>query len=87
MLKYRFELLDMDPWGGLNHIERIVKDAELVGGTHTTTPWLKPNINGRYVYQFVINNLKDEDAAFLVLKHNLKLIRKEYDYTIGSRGC
>ena len=79
MPKFRFDL----PINAKRAIvDDVVNDAKSFGGVSNTTPWLhimgtNNNIADQFIYQVVIDNLKQEDASYLILKHNLTLVRQE----------
>ena len=75
MPKYRFDLpVDEKRIS----VDNLIIDAATFGGVNNTLHWLRLLDMDHFVYQVVIDNLTDADASFLILKHNLTLVRKEH---------
>lgn len=77
MPRYRFELQVNRTRAA---VDDVVTDAETFGATSTTTPSLTLLSLDKFRYQVVISNLKEEDASYLVLKHDLIVVRTELYY-------
>lgn len=74
MPKYRFDL----PVNNRRAIvDDVVTEANSFGAVSNSTPWLRLLDMDHFVYQVVIDKLAEADASFLMLKHNLTLVRVE----------
>ena len=60
-------------------VDDVVSDAKAFGGISYITPWFTLLSIDKFRYQVVIDNLTSEDASYLILKHDLILVRVEQD--------
>jgi hypothetical protein len=74
MPKYRF---DLPVNKSRAVVDDVITEAKTLGGISNTTPWLRLLSMEEFIYQVVIDKLPEPDAAFLILKHELRLVRIE----------
>ena len=61
-------------------VDAIEDDARIFGAVCNSTPRFRLLSMDKFIYQVVIDNLTEADASYLILKHDLTLVRTEMYY-------